>query len=195
MFLIQIKALSPDECQEYGKYRYVTRWRAPYLPGEEGDYVTTLHDCISTVPLIPPDAGPAQTGEYPHMALIGSGIEFKNVSWDCEGVLISEKYIMSAAHCSFTSKSGRPRWALVGNFTSFSRRDNAKPKAYSIVKVHNHPNYKFPSFDHDISLFELNDTVACNVYRRPACLYTSKADLLIGRTASISGWEKISRGR
>ncbi|XP_065204402.1 serine protease snake-like isoform X2 [Planococcus citri] len=186
-------AVALQKCQEYAKYQYETEWIESQLPGEEGHNVT-IRDCPSTSLLLPVGIEPPRAKEYPHMALIGYGKEFKNVSWNCEGTLISEKYIMSAAHCSATSVLGQPRWALLGDFILPMWNDDAKPKAYSIVKVHNHPNFKFPSFNYDISLFELNDTVAFNPFVRPACLYTSQADLLINRIVYVTGWEKKNRG-
>ncbi|XP_065204404.1 serine protease snake-like [Planococcus citri] len=179
-------AVALQKCQEYTKYQYVTKWKDPDLPGEKRISYQE-QDCLNVETLI---AGgvPARSKEYPHMAVIGYGNDFKSVTWDCGGSLISEKFVMSAAHCGKTVASGPPRWVLLGDLTLSSTKDDAKPKIYRIVKIHDHPNYKAPSVYYDISLFELNTTVAINPYVRPACLYTSTADFPAKTKASITGW-------
>ncbi|XP_065204411.1 serine protease snake-like [Planococcus citri] len=179
-------AVALQKCQEYGRYRYVKKWQDPNLPGEEGHYYDML-DCVNAQPLIAKGT-PAEAKEYPHMALIGYGKEFESVSWNCGGSLISEKFIMSAAHCTDNNILGPPRWVLLGALNKFPTKDDPQRKVYSIVKVYNHPNYKSSSYYHDISLFQLNTTVEFSPYVRPACLYTSNTDSLINTRASITGW-------
>ncbi|XP_065204410.1 serine protease snake-like isoform X2 [Planococcus citri] len=179
-------AVALQKCQEYGRYRYVKKWQDPNLPGEEGHYYDMV-DCVNVQTLIAKGT-PAEAKEYPHMALIGYGKEFKNVSWHCGGNLISEKFIMSAAHCTNDTILGPPRWVLLGALNKFPTKDDPQRKVYSIVKVYNHPNYKSSSYYYDISLFQLNTTVEFSPYVRPACLYTSTADFPAKTKASITGW-------
>ncbi|XP_065216082.1 serine protease Hayan-like isoform X4 [Planococcus citri] len=126
----------------------------------------------------------------PSQALIGYGKELKNVSWDCDGALISEKFVMSSAHCS-ESALGPPQWVLLKDVV-FGLLEGYMPKSkvYSIVKIHVHSNYKSSSFHHDISLIELNTTVTFSPYLRPACLHTPTSDIPRDRNAVITGWER-----
>ncbi|XP_065203475.1 plasma kallikrein-like [Planococcus citri] len=122
-------------------------------------------------------------------ALIGYGKEFKNVSWDCDGALISEKFIMSSARCGQTSASGPPQWVLLKDVVNDLEAEyTTKSTVYSIVKIHFHSDYKPSSFQHDISLIELNTTVTFNPYLRPACLHTST--IPIHSYTTITGWER-----
>lgn len=49
----------------------------------------------------------AEPGEFPHMAALGYRDRSNKISWNCAGSLISEKYVLSAAHC-FANKSSLP---------------------------------------------------------------------------------------
>ncbi|XP_065204403.1 serine protease snake-like [Planococcus citri] len=178
-------AVALQKCKEYGKYRFVKKLMQPDLPGQE-DYYFDVPDCVNVQELVVGGI-PAQPKEYPHMALIGYGSDLKTVTWNCGGSLISENFIMSAAHCVKT-QLGPPRWVLLGELDISSTTEDAKPKIYSIVKVHNHPQYNSKSLYYDISLFQLNTTVELGPYVRPACLYTASTDSLIKFRASITGW-------
>ena len=89
---------------------------------------------------------------------------------------------------------GAPVWVLLGDLDINSIKDDAKPKVYRIIKVHDHPGYKPPILYNDISLFELNTTVEMGPYVRPACLETSLADLKVDSKAGISGWGRTGTG-
>ncbi|XP_065204393.1 serine protease persephone-like isoform X2 [Planococcus citri] len=178
-------------CEKYAEYRYAQKWVDPSLPGEVG-YWHGVPDCVIVETLISGGAA-AESREYPHMALIGYGNDFKDVQWACGGSLISERFILSAAHCGRQSAQGVPRWALLGDLNLTSTDDKAKPQIYRIVKVYDHPNYKAPSYYNDISLFELNTTVAMSPFVRPACLHTSTASQ-VNSKASITGWGAVGHG-
>ncbi|XP_065208529.1 serine protease Hayan-like isoform X1 [Planococcus citri] len=179
-------AVALQKCEEYGKYRYVEEWIPAKILGQKGYYYLRQH-CVSMDMLMPARIR-TRPKEYPHMAIIGYGNDYESVIWECGGSLISEKFVMSAAHCSSTVAVGPARWVLLGDLALSSTTDDARPKVYRIVKIHDHPNYTAPSVYNDISLFELNTTVEFSPYVRPACLYTSTADFPADTKAKITGW-------
>ncbi|XP_065204417.1 chymotrypsinogen B-like isoform X2 [Planococcus citri] len=174
-----------QKCEEYANYRYVKKLQPP-MAGNPAQSFNTI-DCANVEPLIVGGIQ-AKPKEYPHMALIGSGSSFENVSWNCGGSLISEKFVLSSAQCGQNIPSlGQAQWILLGDLDRNSKTDDAKPAVYKIKKVHQHPNFTSKSMLYDIALFELNTTVEMSPYVRPACLYTSTS-VPVNTTGKITGW-------
>lgn len=182
-------AIATQNCEKYAEYRNVQKW-IPAMASKPGYWQNTT-DCVNVVTLI--SAGTqAKPKEYPHMALLGYGKDFKKVQWSCGGSLISEKFILSAAVCGNTS-IGPARWALLGDLDMGSTNDDAKPVVYEITKIYEHPDFKKPSVNHDIALYELNTTVEMSPYVRPACLHTSTSTPSDTK-GSVTGWGTTGPG-
>lgn len=128
--------------------------------------------------------------EYPHMALIGFG-DGSDVKWQCGGSIISEQYVLSAAHCSTTSES-TARWVRLGELDLNTKKDNADTRDYSISEIITHPEYKSPHMNHDIALFKLNTSVKFNSYIRPICL-NMRQDLQFDKVTA-TGWGSTGYG-
>ncbi|XP_063911597.1 serine protease snake-like isoform X2 [Zophobas morio] len=122
--------------------------------------------------------------EFPHMAMIGFQTgSSDNLRWLCEGSLISEQYILTAADCLISETDGEPTVVLLGvtNLNDTNKRQEIK-----IVTNVVHPEYKNVSRYHDIGLVKLEKPIEMSSYVRPACLNTH-FDSPVG-AAVATGW-------
>ncbi|XP_044266941.1 serine protease snake-like isoform X2 [Tribolium madens] len=130
----------------------------------------------------------AKAKEFPHMAAIGYGDNNKNIVWLCGGTLISQQFILTAAHCLFSKDFGPATWVRLGDLDLKNETDDAHRLDLQIINTFAHPKYKSSSHYHDIALIEVESRVFFEGYSDPACLQT---EISIPATLEAIGWGKV----
>ncbi|KAK9718667.1 Trypsin [Popillia japonica] len=106
------------------------------------------------------------------------------------GILISERFILTAAHCVVRDDRKLPSIVRLGKIDLLGDSDNATAQDIPVEERIIHPEYKSYKLGKDIALLRLARTAEFNDNVKAVCLNTSPQ---IRSRLLISGWGLINR--
>lgn len=117
----------------------------------------------------------AAIGQFPHqvsLRILGFNRHF------CGGTIISSRWILTAAHCSYVQY--KPY--IVAGATKL----NTGGQGYGLQKWYRHPLYSRNNLTYDIALWRTSQEIEFNEHVQPAVLPT--ANIGGGVALTVSGW-------
>ncbi|KAI5643890.1 trypsin domain-containing protein [Phthorimaea operculella] len=184
------KRIAEQKCEEY-------LWTVKSKLEEErlDDYCKNGQPQVVTIAGGGRDAEP---GEFPHMGAIGwKAVVATQGPWiyKCGSILISPKFVLTAAHCSKASDRDSEIEDVIPKIIRFGAtviderlHFDSVPVMRNISKIIVHPDYKSPKKYNDIALMELHEDVEFGRNIQPACLWHHFDTKLLGSEATATGW-------
>lgn len=109
----------------------------------------------------------------------------------CGGSIISDEYILTAAHCV---RRGTEYSVAVGDHRMIQNDPNEEPDS-KIIRTEGaivHPDYSSTTFDNDIALLKLKEKIVFTDFVQPICLH--QEDMKEPDNAYATGWGATTEG-
>ncbi|KAM6236138.1 transmembrane protease serine 9 isoform 2-T2 [Porphyrio hochstetteri] len=123
----------------------------------------------------------ASRGEFPWQVSLR-----ENNEHFCGAAILTEKWLVSAAHC-FTEFQDPAMWAAYTGTTSIRGSDTNAVKM-GIAQIIPHPSYNADTADYDVAVLELKRPVTFTKYIQPVCLPDAGHHFPASKKCLISGW-------
>ncbi|XP_013805990.2 suppressor of tumorigenicity 14 protein isoform X2 [Apteryx mantelli] len=136
----------------------------------------------------------SDVGEWPWQV----SLHVKGQGHVCGASLISERWLVSAAHCfgylQGISYSEPKLWTAYLGLTDQSKRNGADVQARTVKRIISHPSFNDYTFDYDIAVMELQEPVTFSSVVKPICLPDSTHNFPAGKDLWVTGWGATMEG-
>nr|XP_034827617.1 serine protease gd-like isoform X2 [Maniola hyperantus] len=133
-----------------------------------------------------------ERGEWPWLVAIFKR-KFSSLSYICAGTLVSERHVITAAHCmqrrnTFTAIKNLVVRAGVYNLEDWSDDDITVTRGLAEAFIHN--AYNSSTLANDILVLTLDKIVPLSENIKPACLWSGNTNLnmIVGKSGFVAGW-------
>ncbi|XP_054830404.1 suppressor of tumorigenicity 14 protein-like [Eublepharis macularius] len=133
----------------------------------------------------------ARSGKWPWQASLQLG----TYGHICGASIISNTWLVSAAHCFLDSDS--VRYSIASGWTAYmgiriiNKNSNNQIAMRSIKRIIVHPHYDQYISDYDIALLEMEAPVFFNELVQPICLPSSPRLFIYGTVCYVTGWGAV----
>ncbi|KAL0881064.1 hypothetical protein ABMA27_002194 [Loxostege sticticalis] len=143
--------------------------------------------------------------EFPWMALLGYRKPTGRITYQCGGVLINHRYVLTAAHCitgAITREVGTLVTVRLGEYDTQSEVDCSAgvcadpPQEIPVQAGYPNPGYNDRNVNKrdDIGLVRLSRRARYTYYVKPICLPDASARQSPGDEVFVAGWGKTLTG-
>ncbi|KAL7306571.1 hypothetical protein TKK_0001260 [Trichogramma kaykai] len=126
--------------------------------------------------------GSSSTGSWPWQVAL-----YKEGEYQCGGSIISDRWIISAAHCFY--KSENEYWVARIGTTKRESLPSPYEQVLRVDYVVTHPNYNNTGYINDIVLLRLEKPMTFSDYVRPVCLPSREPQH--DELCTVTGWGQL----
>lgn len=133
----------------------------------------------------------AEMGEWPWQV----SLHFMTQGHVCGASILSDRWLLSAAHCFVTSSQANhvaSNWGTYSGMQDQYKQDGVLHR--KVRKIISHPNYNMMTYDYDIALLELSEPLVFSNTIQPICLPAASHVFPAGMSCWVTGWGAMREG-